>query len=267
MDRKIIAKRLCALLREAGRIMLGACEIERDDGVKVKPGTANFVTVYDVKVQEFLMREITALIPSAVFIAEEKENDASVLRGEYCFIIDPIDGTTNFIHDYRHSCISLAMVSFGETVFGAIYDPYLDEMFSAEKGEGAFLNGKPMRVSDRPMPLAVAAFGTCPYYKDTLADKTFALARDVFVAASDMRRPGSAALDLAYLAAGRNDLFFEFLLSPWDIAAGMLLLSEAGGIATQIDGSPLTLNAPCSVFAGNRETHAALLTLAQKYRD
>lgn len=267
MNGKTIVEQLIALLREAGRIMLGAGEIESADGVMVKPGTANFVTLYDVKVQEFLMREITKLLPNAVFIAEEKENDSAVLESKYCFIIDPIDGTTNFIHDYRHSCISLAMVSYGETVFGAVYDPYLGELFSAEKGAGAYLNGTPMQVSDRPLPLAVAAFGTCPYYKDTLADKTFALARDVFVAASDMRRPGSAALDLAYLAAGRNDLFFEFLLSPWDIAAGMLLLSEAGGIATQIDGSPLTLRTPCSVFAGTPVTHPELLRLAEKYRE
>ena len=266
MERKEIIERLTALLREAGEILLGAHAVDPQDDVQVKPGTANFVTVYDVKVQEFLMREIKSLIPDAVFIAEEKENDPAVLNGEYCFIIDPIDGTTNFIHDYRHSCISLAMVSRGEAVFGAIYTPYLGELFSAEKGAGAYLNGAPMHVSDRPMELAVAAFGTCPYYKDTLADKTFAFARDVFLATADVRRLGSAALDLAYLAAGRNDAFFEFILSPWDIAAGMLLISEAGGIVTQLDGSPLTLSAPCSVFAGNGRTHSVLLRMAKKYQ-
>lgn len=267
MKRKPIVETLTSLVRRAGEIIRSAREGEISDGVEVKAGSANFVTLYDVRVQEFLMREIKKAIPSAVFIAEEKENDPAVLSDEFCFIIDPIDGTTNFINDYRHSCISLAMVSRGETVFGAIYDPYLGEMFTAEKGKGAYLNGTPMHVSDRPMERAIAAFGTCPYYKDTHADKTFLFARDVFLAAADVRRPGSAALDLAYLAAGRNDVFFEFILSPWDFAAGMLLICEAGGVVTKIDGSPLSLSAPCSVFAGNSLTHPILLQMAEKYRE
>lgn len=266
MDRKEITEKLADLLRQAGEIMLGAHAVDPNGDVRVKPGTSNFVTEYDVRVQEFLMREIAKIIPNAVFIAEEKKNDPAVLNGEFCFIIDPIDGTTNFIHDYRHSCISLAMVSRGETVFGAIYTPYLGELFSAEKGAGAYLNGRPMRVSDHPMELSLSTFGTSPYYKDTLAKKSFALAHDVFLATADIRRSGSAALDLAYLAAGRIDVFFEFILSPWDIAAGVLLISEAGGIVTQLDGSPVTLTAPCPVFAGNEKTHPVLLRMAEKYR-
>lgn len=259
---------LLQLLREAGKIMLSAHDVETDgeNGIKVKPGTANFVTAYDVAVQNYLMRAILDRVPDAVFIAEEKENDSAVLAGAHCFIIDPIDGTTNFIHDYRHSCISLAMISHGETVFGAVYQPYMNDLFHAEKGNGAYVNGTPMHVSDREFSLAVTAFGTCPYYKDTHADKTFALAKDLFLATADVRRPGSAALDLAYLAAGRNDIFFEFILSPWDIAAGALMIREAGGIITQIDGSPLDLSAPCSVFAGTPSTHPDLLRVAEKYR-
>ena len=262
--------RLESLLREAGKIILSAHAAEHDDteeSVKVKPGSANFVTVYDVKVQNFLMDSIKAFIPDATFIAEEKENDSAVLESEHCFIIDPIDGTTNFIHDYHHSCISLAMISKGETVLGMVYDPSMDELFSAEKGQGAYLNGKKMTVADHEMPFAVVAFGTCPYYKDTHAEKTFAFARDMFLAASDVRRPGSAALDLAYLAAGRNDIFFEFILSPWDIAAGALLINEAGGVITQIDGSPITMEHPCSVFAATKRLHPEVLKLAEKYRD
>lgn len=264
----IETKPLHQLMREAGRIVRSAhkkCE-DSDTGVEIKPGTANFVTAYDVAVQEFLMTEIQKLYPEAVFIAEEKENDSAMLKESLCFIIDPIDGTTNFIHDYHISCISLAIISGGEAVFGAVYDPYLDELFYAEKGKGAYLDGTPIHVSDRSMEIAVGAFGTCPYYKDTLAQKTFSLAQDVFLAAADVRRPGAAALDLAYLAAGRCDLFFEFLLSPWDIAAGTLLIREAGGTVTQLDGSPIDLSAPCSVFAGNANTYPALMKLAEHYR-
>ena len=268
MNRTDLISALSSLIREAGNIMLSAHDVEHNDenGVKIKPGTANFVTVYDVRVQDFLIERIKEILPTAVFIAEEKENDAAVLEADACFIIDPIDGTTNFIHDYRRSCISLAMISKGETVFGAIYDPYLDELFTAEAGKGAWVNGRTLHVSDRPFSLAVAAFGTCPYYKDTLAEKTFALAHDVFLATSDVRRPGSAALDLAYVAAGRADLYFELILSPWDFAAGALLVREAGGIVTQQDGSPITLAAPCPIFAGTPETHGELLRMAEKYR-
>lgn len=237
-----------------------------DDAVSEKTGSANFVTKYDVAVQDFMMSEIKKNIPSAVFIAEEKENDPRVLSGEYCFVIDPIDGTKNFINDYRHSCISLAMISTGETVFGAIYDPYLNEMFTAEKGKGARLNGKPMRVSDRPIETAIVGFGTSPYYKDTLTDKTFGFLKEIFFTASDIRRTGSAALDLAYLAAGRNDMFFEFILSPWDFAAGVLLVTEAGGTVTDINGEPVSLSAPTSIFGANKKIHPKLIELAAKYK-
>jgi len=261
-------KILTELMRAAGRIMLSAhLEEDNSDGaVSEKTGSANFVTKYDVAVQEFLMEEIKKAIPNATFIAEEKENDPSVLSGEACFVIDPIDGTKNFINDYRHSCISLAVISRGETVFGAVYDPYQNEMFTAEKGKGARLNGRPMKVSDRSLELGIAAYGTSPYYKDTLTDKTFGFARDVFLAASDIRRCGSAALDLAYLAAGRNDIFFEFILSPWDIAAGSLLVTEAGGVITDINGDTIDLSHPSSVFAANKTIYPDLIKMAEKYK-
>ena len=261
-------KILTELMRAAGIIMLSAhlSEDNSDGSVSEKSGSANFVTKYDVAVQEFLMEEIKKAIPNATFIAEEKENDPSLLSGDACFVIDPIDGTKNFINDYRHSCISLAVISRGETVFGAVYDPYQNEMFAAEKGKGARLNGRHMKVSERPLELAIAAYGTSPYYKDTLADKTFGLARDVFLAASDIRRCGSAALDLAYLAAGRNDIFFEFILSPWDYAAGALLVTEAGGKITDINGGPVDISNPSSVFAANGNIHPLLVKMAEKYR-
>jgi len=259
-----IEKIITDVMRSAGKIVLSAHLDE--DSVREKTGSANFVTEYDVAVQNFMMSEIKRNIPKAVFIAEEKENDPTVLSGEYCFVIDPIDGTKNFINDYRHSCISLAMISKGETVFGAVYDPYLDEMFTAEKGMGARLNGKPMHVSERPIETAIVAFGTSPYYKDTLADKTFDFTKEIFLTASDIRRTGAAALDLAYLAAGRNDIFFEFVLSPWDFAAGALLVTEAGGIVTDIKGNKTELSAPSSIFAANSKIHPQLIEIAAKYK-
>ncbi len=265
---KIFEKELLALIREAGKIMTGARDIE--GAVSEKGGdSANMVTVYDVAVQNFLIKEITSLISDAFFFAEEKENNAEDLMRDYCFVIDPIDGTSNFVHEYRHSCISVALFSRGRTVFAAIYDPYQNEMFHATRGGGAYLNGRRMRVSERDFGHSLVAFGTCPYYMDKYGDMTFGLAHELCRRCSDVRRPGAAALDLAYLAAGRNDIFFEFMLSPWDIAAGDLLIREAGGVITDNEGRDIDFSAPSPVFASNpgvnAEFMAAVREIYKKY--
>lgn len=235
--------------------------------IKEKAGeSANMVTLYDVAIQDFLISEITKQYPDAFFIAEEKENSADALMRKYCFIIDPIDGTTNFIHEYRHSCISLALFSYGKPIFSAIYDPYQNEMFSAVKDGGAFLNGKRIQVSKRDMKHSLVAFGTAPYYKKQFGDVTFDLCRELFIKCCDVRRCGSAALDLAYLAAGRNDIFFEYLLSPWDIAAGALLITEAGGIITDANGKSIDFSAPCSVVAATPTVYDSMLDTVKNHR-
>ena len=132
------------------------------------------------------------------------------------------------------------------------------------KGGGAFLNGKPMKVSERNMSHSIVAFGTCPYYKDTLGKKTFELCYELYRACSDVRRPGAAALDLAYLAAGRNDIFFEIVLSPWDIAAGNLLIKEAGGIITNAEGKDIDFSAPSCVLASNPTVYDEFYKIAKK---
>ena len=257
---KNIENILIPIIERAGEIILSAQSIESGNGVKEKAGdAANMVTLYDVSVQNFLISEIQKAIPEACFIAEEKENDKEALRGKYCFIIDPIDGTANFIHEYNHSCISLAMFSGGEAVFSAVYDPYLKEMFSAIKGGGAFLNGKKMTVSSRDMAHSILAFGSAPYFKDTLGAKTFKLAEKLYRQCSDVRRCGSAALDLAYLAAGRNDMFFELALYPWDVAAAHLLIKEAGGIITDAEGKEIDFSERCPVIAANKVLYQTLL--------
>ncbi len=254
---------LLPIIREAGKLMTGARDIE---GVTDEKGgdAANMVTAYDVAVQNYLIHEITARIPDAFFFAEEKENNAEDLEREYCFVIDPIDGTANFVHEYHRSAISVALFSRGEIVFAAVYDPYVDEMFSAVKGGGAFLNGAPIRVSERDMAHAFVAFGTCPYYKDTLAEKSFRLAHAFYVQTSDIRRAGTAAIDLAYLAAGRNDIFFELSLFPWDIAAGHLLITEAGGRITDFEGNPIDFSKPAAVFAATAKLYEDSFKLAEE---
>ena len=262
--REIIIK-LPELLREAGKIMLSAHGVEEGENIVEKSGTANFVTGFDVRVQEFLKEKIKEILPDAVFIAEEQENDDSALDRDYCFIIDPIDGTTNFIHDYHHSAISLALVSHGETVFGAVYDPYMDELFSAEKGKGCFVNGVRVSPSSHSMKTAVAAFGTSPYQKNEMGPKAFRIAEELFYHTADVRRCGSAALDMAYVAAGRNDIYVELVLLPWDIAAAALLVTEAGCVITDANGNPITLNGSVSAVAATKALHADVLRMIQKH--
>ena len=254
MNSTVLKERLFPVVREAGKMMMQAhCTNESE--ISEKAGTANFVTIYDVRIQEFLMKAIQQLFPDAVFIAEEKENDSAMLMSEHCFIIDPIDGTTNFIHDYRHSCISVAMFTHGEPVFGVVYNPYMDELFHAAKGEGAYLNDTPIHVSNRTFGTALIAFGTAPYQKDTFAKKTFTACHKLLFSCADLRRGGSAALDLSYVACGRVEFFFEYQISPWDGAAGYLLVTEAGGVVTDVYGNPYSFEGPCPVLASNGICH------------
>ena len=256
-------KNLLKIIKNAGKIILKANSIE--DNTKMKTGTSDFVTKYDVAIQEYIINKILKIIPNAKFIAEEQKNDQSVLESDYCFIIDPIDGTANFIHNLNLSAISVALFSKSELIFGSIYHPYSGDMFYAEKGKGAFLNEKPIHVSSRTLNIGICLFGTSPYYKEKCTDKTFNLCKDVFMLGGDVRRLGAAALDLAYVAAGRGDAFFEFILQPWDCAAGILLIREAGGIISQMDGSDFDFTKPVSVIATNKENYPTLLTLSKKY--
>ena len=248
-------------VRDAGAVMRAAHDVEAQKGaIDEKAGPANFVTVYDVRVQNMLMESLHEILSEAQFFAEEKENDPEILRQGYTFIIDPIDGTTNFIHNYGMSAISVGLLYCGTPVFGVIYDPYREELFEARRGLGAFCNGKPIHVSDRPVEKGVFAVGTAPYYRDTLGDRTFAMMRTLFDAGVDIRRLGSAALDLAAVACGRADGYIELLISPWDYAAGALLVEEAGGIVTDPDGVPMQYANPSGICAGTPATHAALVS-------
>ena len=256
-----VVDRISNVVRNAGKIMLDVNGVGMDGEICEKSGDANYVTVFDVRVQTYLINEIKAIIPDAVFMAEEKDNDPEVLQCEHCFIIDPIDGTTNFIRNYKQSSISVAMVSGGEVVIGIVYNPYLDELFSAIAGGGAFMNGEKISVSDRALSESIIGFGPSPYYKEELGRKTFDSLFSIFMRCADVRRTGSAAIDLANVAAGRIDGFFEMRLSPWDIAAGYLLIKEAGGVMTDYDGNIIDFSAPISVVAGSPNVHNDLLHL------
>ncbi|MCD7981980.1 MAG: inositol monophosphatase [Clostridiales bacterium] len=238
---------ISAIVRECGDIILQA---DRGHvGVDAKAGHANFVTTYDRQVQKILQEKLLKILPEAVFVGEEEDIHASIQDG-FAFIVDPIDGTTNFIRDYHVSAISVGITKDGERCIGVVYNPYLDEMFTAKRGEGAYLNGKSIHVSNRALADGIVIFGTAPYYEE-YAEESFRLACDYFRKCADVRRSGSAALDLCNVAAGRAELFFELALSPWDHAAAGLIVEEAGGTVTTMDGKPVRLDTLCSVKATN----------------
>ena len=246
---KTIIREINAAIRAAGDIILNADR--STETVESKEGHANFVTSYDKAVQEMLKKRLLEILPEAVFVGEEEDVHAQIREG-YSFIVDPIDGTTNFIRDMHCSTTSIGLLLDAEPVYAAIYNPYLDELYTAEKGEGAFLNGQPIHVSDKPLSESMILFGSSPYYPE-LSKNGFELLINLFSRALDVRRFGSAAYDLCMVAAGRAELFFEMQLSPWDYAAGSLIVSEAGGTVTQIDKSPLSFGHPCSVLARGRQ--------------
>lgn len=243
---KLTFERIAEAVRSCGTIMLEAEQIK--ESVIEKEGRANFVTAYDNRVQQELEAQMAEILPEAVFLGEEgDEEKPDALKG-LVFIADPIDGTTNFIKGYRQSAISLALAEDGEVTMGVIYNPYTDELFSAQKGGGAFLNGEPIRVSSQTLEMGIVVFGTALYYRE-LTEPTFRTARAYFDKALDIRRSGSAAVDLCTIAAGRAELFFECKLQPWDYAAGSLIVQEAGGTITTMDHTPITLDRPCSILA------------------
>ena len=238
---------ICTLVKECGRVML---EADRERmAIDIKSGVTDLVTEYDTKIQGQLQVGLKSLLPEAKFIGEEGSDDQLADDG-YAFVVDPIDGTTNFIKDYHTSAISVALLKGREAVAGVVYNPYLDEVFSAIKGEGAYCNGKRISVSAQPIGKALVLFGSSPYDK-SLFPKTIEVLSDYFYKALDIRRSGSAALDLCSVACGRADIYFELQVSPWDFAAGKLLVEEAGGVVTDLDGKPLSFDGKTSIIAKN----------------
>lgn len=228
---------------------------ERAEHVKTK-GRADYVTQVDTDIQTFLAGELGSRFPAIQFLGEEE--GLHEMSGDTYWILDPIDGTTNLIHDYQHSVVSLGLYEKGEITLGIVYDPFREDVYHAQKGKGSFLNSSPIHVSAvENLNETIITVGTSPYDRE-LADENFQRIRRVFDKGQDIRRTGTAALDLAYVACGRTGGFFEPRLSPWDFAAGMLLVQEAGGKVTNFEGEPLGFLKRGSVVASNGKIHEEL---------
>ena len=221
--------------------------------VKMK-GDADFGTEVDLEISRRVKEKIKEWYPGYGFFSEEEDGALS----DPCWILDPIDGTTNLLFDYRLSSISLGLYQDGKIQFGIVYNPFTEETFLAERGCGATLNGLPLHVSSHLPKESLVEFGAGSTRK-AQADQNFALACSVFKEVLDIRRICSSALDLCYVASGRIDGYFEYVLKPWDIAAGSLILEEAGGTITDYWGKPVSFEGPGSVVASNGVIQSFLL--------
>lgn len=240
-------EKLIEIAKAAGRIILEAhCE---NTDIEVKPGEANFVTKYDKAVQQFLKEELTKLYPDAEFIGEESGED-SYKNADTLIVVDPIDGTTNFIKNMRHSSVVIGIIKNKLPYKSVVYNPYDDEVFYAQRGCGAYLNGKRIFVSQSRLCDGLVGFGSVPYYTE-LYNKTFDLIKALMSECADVRRLGSAALDLCFVACGRFDLFFEYYLSLWDYCAAGLIVTEAGGIIRGVGGKELSFDGPSAIIAAS----------------
>lgn len=207
----------------------------RLDGTIVAKGRNDFVTEVDTRSEAMIKKTLAARVPGIPFLAEES---AKSQRSDTFWIIDPLDGTTNFIHGYPSVGVSIALMERGELVLGCVYDPLRDELFEAELGAGASLNGKPIAVSGASS-LAESLLGTgFPFSVNQHIDSYLAAFKELFLACRDIRRAGAAVLDLCHVAMGRLDGFWELYLKPWDMAAGALIVREAGGRVSDFFGAP-----------------------------
>lgn len=246
--------------QQAGQILRRAADDRSRLKVQAK-GMNDFVTEVDHACEARIIEVIRKAYPDHSILGEETGLQEGQGEGkDWVWVIDPLDGTTNFIHGFPQYCVSIALKYKGKLEHAVIYDPNRDEEFSASRGRGAVMNGRRLRVSDRK-GLEGALIGTgFPFRESQLPfmDAYLAMFRDVASSTAGLRRPGSAALDLAWLAAGRTDGFFEFGLGEWDIAAGALLITEAGGLVGDLTGGHKHLQHG-AVVAGNPKVFKGLL--------
>lgn len=240
------------IARQAGSLLLPF--FERRVKVEYK-GEVDLVTEADRASEAFILERLRAYFPDHAVVAEETGGHEA--DSPYCWYVDPLDGTTNFAHSYPVFCVSIGLARKEQMIVGVVYDPTRDELFAAEKGRGASLNGEPIHVSAIKRleeALVVTGFPSKKRHKNP----NIHFYHEMNMRSHGARRPGSAAIDLAYVSSGRMDCFWEFHLQPWDLAAGRLLVEEAGGRMTDAEGHPHRLDSP-SILASNGHLHEQLL--------
>jgi len=240
--------------REAGQILLD--KFGRKINV-LKKGNTNLVTAADLASERFIIEKIRTFYPKHAILAEESGAAIANSESVWKWIIDPLDGTTNYAHGYPCFCVTIALEHAEQIVVAATFDPTREEMFAAERGQGASLNGRKIRVSETERLQEALLVTGYPY--DATRRENFTRHFSKFIAkARGLRRDGSAAIDMAYVACGRFDGFWEEGLNAWDVAAGLLLIEEAGGRVSYYDDSPFSVYRP-PICASNGLIHAEML--------
>jgi myo-inositol-1(or 4)-monophosphatase len=229
-------------------------------------GPKDFVSEIDRAAEAAIVETIHASYPDHAILAEEGTGRDGNVGSEYLWIIDPLDGTTNFLHGFPQYCVSIALAHRNVDQQGVIYDPVRNDLFTATRGRGAFLNDRRIRVSKRTH-LRDALIGTgFPFRDGSYLDTYLAMMKTMITETAGLRRPGAAALDLAYVAAGSYDGFFEVGLNPWDVAAGSLLVLEAGGLIGDLSGEGDYLYGG-QVIAASPKIFAQMVTLLTPFRE
>jgi len=228
-------EKIIETVKKAGEIYKNAAG---NLGIESKGSAVNLVTEYDKKIQDFLFEALSKIIPDCSFLGEEGEGNKELSDG-YCFIIDPIDGTTNFIKGFQHSAISVGLAKDKELIAGVVYDPDLDNIYYAEKGKGAYLNGKQIHVSECDLQSSL-------------------------VLSIEVRRGGSAALDICYVAAGKADLYYELIVRPWDFSGATIILEEAGGNCCTLEKESINCGKASSYLCGNQNNIKQFFRIADE---
>jgi len=256
MDSKHYVDFAKKIAKKAGEILLDYYQTNIQ--INFKGGDKrNLVTEVDLLSEKLIVDAIKKEFPDHCFMAEEG-GDCGIKPSEYKWVIDPVDGTTNYAHGYNFYAVSIALMRNNEVLAGVIYAPMLNEMFSAAKGHGAFLNDKPLHVSKtEKLETSLLATG----FNANEKGRNLPIFKHVLPKSQGIRRAGSAALDMAYTAAGRLDGYWEFAIYPWDIAAGVIIIQEAGGTVTDLEGKPLNLSAPdhMTILSTNGKIHAEMV--------
>ncbi len=230
-----------AAARSAGKIQLDNLGKLKDISFKDVKGKNDIVTKIDTECEDLITSKLRENFPEHSILAEEGGNHENS-GSQYKWIVDPLDGTMNYSNDFPFFCVSIALEYQNEVVLGVIYEPVRDEMFSAEKGKGAKLNGENIKVSDTELiEDSFVVCGTFYYHNEEIKEKHFLILKKINEKVRGIRRDGSAALDLCYVACGRYDAFWECGLKAWDVAAGSLIVEEAGGKITKYDGAEFSI--------------------------